>query len=131
MHLCRGNNQGMWMSEGGYEQIAAPVFRRATRFHAFMLEYDDHRSGSFEPLTEVPEDKTVGLGLISTKSEPLESAAAIMARIDEASRYLSRQRLALCTACGFASIAHGTPITPSAQRAKLALIADVARRAWG
>lgn len=131
MHLCRGNNQGMWMSEGGYDAIAGAVFGRATRFHAFMLEYDDHRSGSFEPLTQVPDDKTVGLGLISTKSNEVESADEIMARIDDASRYFPREQLALCPQCGFASIALGNPITRSAQNAKLSLIVDVARRVWG
>jgi 5-methyltetrahydropteroyltriglutamate--homocysteine methyltransferase len=131
LHLCRGNNAGRWMSEGGYDLIAKQVFRRATAYDVLLLEYDDQRSGSFEPLAEVPGDKIVVLGLVSTKSNALESADALQARIDEASRFVPRDQLALSTQCGFASVAQGNPITEESQRAKLQLVVDVARGTWG
>src|SRR5271163_2220182 len=87
LHLCRGNNKGYYVGEGGYESVATPVFQRARNFGRFLLEYDDWRSGSFEPLREIPPDKSVVLGLISTKRAELESAAEILERIDEAAKY--------------------------------------------
>src|SRR5579862_9987629 len=86
LHLCRGNNKGYYVGEGGYESIAKQVFQRAGNFARFLLEYDDWRSGSFEPLREVPHDKSVVLGLISTKRVELESASGIIERIDAASK---------------------------------------------
>lgn len=130
LHICRGNNQGRWMSEGGYEAISKKVFERATGFDKFLLEYDDSRSGSFEPLTDVPRDKTVVLGLLSTKKNTVEPAEAIISRIEEASRYFPREQMALSTQCGFASIAIGNPITEAVQEAKLRLVAEVAHRVW-
>jgi 5-methyltetrahydropteroyltriglutamate--homocysteine methyltransferase len=130
LHLCRGNNAGRWMSEGGYDLIATQVFRRATAYDVLLLEYDDQRSGSFEPLAEVPADTVVVLGLVSTKSDALESAEGLEARIADASRFVAREQLALSTQCGFASVAQGNPITEESQTAKLQLVVDVARRVW-
>lgn len=130
LHLCRGNNAGKWMASGGYDYIAQQVFRRATRYSIFALEYDDHRSGDFAPLSEVPADKIVVLGLVSTKSDLLESRDELIARIHEAARYVPRERLALSTQCGFASVLAGNPIAWATQRAKLGLVADVAHQIW-
>jgi len=130
LHLCRGNNAGKWMASGGYDFIAQQVFRRASRYSILALEYDDHRSGDFAPLAEVPDDKIVVLGLVSTKSDVLESSSQLVARIDEAARYIPRHRLALSTQCGFASVLAGNPIAWDTQRAKLELVAEVAHRTW-
>jgi 5-methyltetrahydropteroyltriglutamate--homocysteine methyltransferase len=130
LHMCKGNNAGHWMSKGGYEVISKQVFRRATKYQVFLLEYDDARSGSFEALQDIPRDKTVVLGLISTKTNTLEAADGLIARIDEASKYFPREQLALSPQCGFASIITGNPITEAAQQTKLRLVADVARRLW-
>jgi methionine synthase II (cobalamin-independent) len=119
------------MSEGGYDLIAGHVFRRATPYDVLLLEYDDQRSGSFEPLAEVPAGTVVVLGLVSTKSAALEEADAITARVEEASRYVAHDQLALSTQCGFASVAQGNPISEESQAAKLQLVVDVARRVWG
>ena len=130
LHMCKGNNAGHWMSKGGYEAISKQVFRRATKYHIFLLEYDDARSGSFEALRDIPRDKTVVLGLISTKTNTLESAESLISRIEEASKYFAREQLALSPQCGFASIITGNPISEAAQRTKLRLVADVAHRIW-
>jgi 5-methyltetrahydropteroyltriglutamate--homocysteine methyltransferase len=131
LHFCRGNNEGRWMSQGGYEEISQQVFRRATKYNIFLLEYDDWRSGSFAPLKDIPLDKTVVLGLISTKQNAIEPVDALVARIAEASRYFPREQLALSTQCGFASVFRGNPVTEETQRAKLQLVVTVARRVWG
>jgi 5-methyltetrahydropteroyltriglutamate--homocysteine methyltransferase len=130
MHLCRGNNAGHWMSAGGYEAISQQVFKRATRYQTLLLEYDTGRAGTFEPLGDVPRDKIVVLGLVSTKREELEAADDLMRRVEEASAYFPRDQLALSTQCGFASVAAGNPISDDTQRAKLALVAATARRLW-
>ncbi len=130
LHMCRGNNAGHWMSQGGYESISKQVFRRATKYDVFLLEYDDWRSGSFESLADIPRDKTVVLGLVSTKKNALEPAEGLVARIEEASRHFPREQLALSTQCGFASVAEGNPINEAAQTAKLRLVTEVARRTW-
>ncbi|MGH7880564.1 MAG: cobalamin-independent methionine synthase II family protein, partial [Candidatus Binataceae bacterium] len=130
LHLCRGNNDGRWLAQGGYEAISKEVFRRATRYSALLLEYDDARSGGFAPLADVPRDKLVVLGLVSTKKAAMESAAELSARIDDAARYFPREQLALSPQCGFASGVHGNPITEAVQEAKLRLVAEVAHRAW-
>jgi methionine synthase II (cobalamin-independent) len=131
LHMCKGNNAGHWMSKGGYEAISKQVFRRATRYDVFLLEYDDARSGSFEALRDIPRDKTVVLGLVSTKTNIIETVDALTARIDEASEYFPREQLALSPQCGFASVMAGNPISEGAQQAKLRLVADVAHRIWG
>lgn len=130
LHLCRGNNAGHWMSVGGYEAIAKQVFARATRYGIFMLEYDDWRSGSFAPLADIPRDRTVVLGLVSTKTDSLELADGLAARVEEAARFFPRDQMALSTQCGFASVAAGNPIAFETQRAKLKLVADTAHRLW-
>ncbi|MBV8361444.1 MAG: cobalamin-independent methionine synthase II family protein, partial [Deltaproteobacteria bacterium] len=130
LHMCKGNNAGHWMSKGGYEAISKQVFRRATKYHIILLEYDDARSGSFEALRDIPRDKTVVLGLISTKTNTLESAEGLISRIEEASKYFPREQLALSPQCGFASIITGNPITEAVQQTKLRLVADVAHRIW-
>jgi 5-methyltetrahydropteroyltriglutamate--homocysteine methyltransferase len=132
MHMCRGNYQSMWMAEGGYEAISQAVFRRATHIGRFCLEYDDYRSGSFEPLSEVPDDKTVVLGLVSSKVASLESAEGVKKRVEEAANYFPRDQLAISTQCGFASVAAGgNLLTPDEELSKLALVAAVARDVWG
>ena len=130
LHLCKGNNAGHWMSKGGYEAISKQVFARATKYDLFLLEYDDWRSGSLEPLTDIPRDKGVVLGFVSTKNNEMETAEGLITRIDEASRYFPREQLALSTQCGFASVMQGNPITETAQEAKLRLVVDVAQRVW-
>jgi 5-methyltetrahydropteroyltriglutamate--homocysteine methyltransferase len=130
LHLCRGNNAGHWMSRGGYESISKQVFCRATNYRTFLLEYDDSRSGSFEPLSDIPRDKSVVLGLISTKKSELESPDALVERIVEASSYFPRAQLALSTQCGFASVMQGNPVTADVQERKLCLVSEVARRFW-
>lgn len=130
MHLCRGNNQGKWIGEGGYEFVAEQMFQQL-QLDAFFLEYDSPRAGSFMPLKYVPEDKMVVLGLISTKSPKLETQAEICKRIDEASRFVPLERLALSPQCGFASTAPGNPLTPVDQEKKLRLVVETAREVWG
>ncbi|HEY3684545.1 MAG TPA: cobalamin-independent methionine synthase II family protein [Streptosporangiaceae bacterium] len=130
LHLCRGNREGHWLATGGYAEIASAVFRRAGAFGTFLLEYDDARSGGFEPLADVPDDTAVVLGLVSTKRPGLEDEDELLARIDDASRHHPRDLLALSPQCGFASTLAGNPLTPEDQAAKLALVGRVARRAW-
>jgi 5-methyltetrahydropteroyltriglutamate--homocysteine methyltransferase len=131
IHLCRGNNAGMWMASGGYDYIAEALFERATAFDAFLLEYDDPRSGSFDPLTRAPQDKQMVLGLVSTKNPRVESVEEISGRIDDAARSFPREQLGLSTQCGFASVAFGNPITEEAEEQKLRLVAEVAGSVWG
>jgi 5-methyltetrahydropteroyltriglutamate--homocysteine methyltransferase len=130
LHLCRGNNDGRWLSAGGYDSIARAVFRGATRYSTLLLEYDDARSGGFEPLAEVPRDKTVVLGLVSTKKPRIEPAAELRQRIADASRHFPHEQLALSTQCGFASGIKGNPLDAAAQQAKLRLVGEVARAEW-
>ncbi len=128
IHLCRGNNQSKFYASGGYDPIT-DVFRR-TRFHRFLLEYDDERSGDFAPLKNVPEDRTVVLGLVTTKKPMLESKAALKRRIDEAAQFVPLDRLALSTQCGFASTEAGNLLSASDQEAKLQLVAETANEVW-
>jgi 5-methyltetrahydropteroyltriglutamate--homocysteine methyltransferase len=129
MHLCRGNNRSHWYAEGGYDAIAEKLFTTMA-VHRFLLEYDDERSGTFEPLRLVPRDKTVVLGLISSRKAQLEKADDIARRIDEASRYFPTENLALSPQCGFASTMEGNLLTEDEQWSKLRLVADVARQVW-
>ena len=131
IHLCRGNNAGMWMASGGYDYIAKALFERATAFDAFFLEYDDPRSGSFEPLSGAPDDKQVVLGLVSSKSPELEARDELTARIDEAAGFFPREQLGLSTQCGFGSVAFGNPISEADEESKLRLVAETAHAAWG
>jgi 5-methyltetrahydropteroyltriglutamate--homocysteine methyltransferase len=129
IHICRGNHKSMFYASGGYDRIAKEIFSRA-RFDRFLLEYDDERSGTFEPLRYVPEDRVVVLGLVSSKTATLESAADLHARIEEAARIVPLDRLALSPQCGFASTQEGNRLTPKDQRQKLALVARVAKEVW-
>jgi 5-methyltetrahydropteroyltriglutamate--homocysteine methyltransferase len=128
LHICRGNNQSRWYAQGGYQPIAR-IFERA-HFHRFLLEYDDRRSGGFEPLREVPHDRVVVLGLVSTKRPDLESRDALEARIEEAAHVFPRDQLAISPQCGFASTMAGNLLSLDDERKKLELVAAVARRAW-
>jgi 5-methyltetrahydropteroyltriglutamate--homocysteine methyltransferase len=129
IHLCRGNNQGRWMGEGGYEAVAERIFG-GLAVDAFFLEYDSPRAGSFEPLRFVPPGRHVVLGLVSTKTPALESPDALRARVEEASRHVALDRLALSPQCGFASTAPGNPLTPADQEAKLRLVVETAAAIW-
>jgi 5-methyltetrahydropteroyltriglutamate--homocysteine methyltransferase len=129
IHLCRGNNQSKFYASGGYDPIVE-VFRQ-TKFQRFLLEYDDERSGSFEPLRHVPEDRTVVLGLVTTKKPALEKQDDLKRRIEEASNIIPLTRLALSPQCGFASTEEGNLISPADQAAKLRRVAETAREVWG
>ena len=129
IHICRGNNQSKFYASGDYEPISR-IFTQ-THFQRFLLEYDDARSGGFEPLQHVPEDRFVVLGLVTTKKPRLESADELRGRIAEATRYVPLERLALSPQCGFASTMEGNRISPEDQRHKLELVASVAREVWG
>ncbi|MEZ4521288.1 MAG: methionine synthase [Thermomicrobiales bacterium] len=130
IHLCRGNNQSKFYASGGYDPIAEQVFQR-THFSHFLLEYDDARSGGFEPLQHVPDDRVVVLGLVTTKKPAVESKDVLKQRIDEASNYVPLDRLALSPQCGFASTEEGNDLTAAQQAAKLRLVAETAREVWG
>jgi 5-methyltetrahydropteroyltriglutamate--homocysteine methyltransferase len=129
VHLCRGNGMGAWLSTGGYDPIAEKVF--GLHADSLLLEYDTDRAGTFEPLRSVPSDKTVVLGLVSTKVPDLESTDDLRRRIDEAAQFVPIDRLALSPQCGFASDFRGNPITEDDQWRKLELVASVAERVWG
>lgn len=130
MHICRGNFKGRWLTEGGYDEIAERVFREVD-VDAFCLEYDTERAGSFEPLRHVPSDKMVVLGLVSTKTPVIEDADRLIARIEDAARFIDKDHLCISPQCGFASTVAGNPVTPDAQEAKLKLLVDVANQVWG
>jgi len=130
IHLCKGNREGHWLAAGGYGAISKQVFPRLRRFHVLLLEYDDERSGGFEPLADVPTDKTVVLGLVSTKRAQVESPTELLGRIEQAAEYFPRDQLALSPQCGFASVMAGNPIAPKVQERKLHVVAEVARAAW-
>jgi 5-methyltetrahydropteroyltriglutamate--homocysteine methyltransferase len=129
LHICRGNNQSMFYASGGYEPIAR-VFSKS-RFQRFLLEYDDERSGGFEPLRAMPPDRVVVLGLVTTKKQRLESVDELRRRIQEAARFVPLERLALSPQCGFASTMAGNRITPDDQRHKLQRVAETAGLVWG
>jgi 5-methyltetrahydropteroyltriglutamate--homocysteine methyltransferase len=128
IHICRGNNQSKFYASGDYEPISR-IFTQ-THFSRFLLEYDDARSGGFEPLRHVPGDRFVVLGLVTTKKPRLETAEELRERIKEATQYIPLERLALSPQCGFASTMEGNRITPEDQRRKLELVASVAREVW-
>ncbi len=130
MHVCRGNSAGNWMAEGGYEFVADALFN-AFDVDAYFLEYDDERSGDFAPLRFCPKDKTVVLGLVTTKRPENDTKDQLKRRIDEAAKYLPLENLCLSPQCGFASVAKGNPITVDDQRRKLALIVETATEVWG
>jgi methionine synthase II (cobalamin-independent) len=129
LHICRGNNQSKFYAEGDYEPIAR-IFER-TLFNRFLLEYDDARSGGFEPLRHLPEDRVVVLGLVTTKKPALETDELLRSRIEEAARFVPLERLGLSPQCGFASTMEGNRITLEQQREKLELVGRVAKSVWG
>lgn len=134
LHVCKGNGTQSFIAKGGYEDICREVFQRADAFDVFLMEFDDERSGSFEPLGYLPEEKVAVLGLVSTKWVALEDPEMLRRRIEEASRFHPKERLALSPQCGFASAsetAEQRMITENTQSAKLKLVADVAQSVWG
>jgi 5-methyltetrahydropteroyltriglutamate--homocysteine methyltransferase len=130
IHLCRGNNRSHWYAEGGYDPIAERLFG-ALDVDRFLLEYDDARSGTFEPLRFVPRGKAVVLGLVSSKVPALESPAELRRRIAEAARHVPLEHLALSPQCGFASTMEGNLLSEDQQWAKLDLVVRTAREVWG
>jgi 5-methyltetrahydropteroyltriglutamate--homocysteine methyltransferase len=129
VHLCRGNLMGRWLAEGGYDPIARALFA-GLRCQRLLLEYDSARAGTFAPLRHVPAGKVVVLGLITTKSGALEDADDVLRRIDEASRIVPLEQLALSPQCGFATSVAGNPLTRDDQWRKLELVATLAREVW-
>jgi 5-methyltetrahydropteroyltriglutamate--homocysteine methyltransferase len=130
IHICRGNNESKWYAEGGYEPIAEKLFG-SLAVDRFLLEYDTARAGTFEPLRFMPRDKMVVLGLLSSKEPRLESEDELRRRIDEASRYVPIENLALSPQCGFASTAAGNLLTEEEQWRKLELVVRTAHKVWG
>jgi methionine synthase II (cobalamin-independent) len=129
-HLCRGNNQSMWVAEGGYDFVAEALFGDL-QVDGYFLEFDDARSGTFEPLRFVPKGKTVVLGLVTTKRPQPEDKDMLKRRIEEASRFVDLEQLCLSPQCGFSSTEEGNKLSIDDQRAKLELIVDVAADVWG
>jgi 5-methyltetrahydropteroyltriglutamate--homocysteine methyltransferase len=129
-HLCRGNQMSRWLVEGGYDWLAGRLFPRV---HAdrLMLEYDDTRSGSFEPLADVPDDKVVVLGLVTTKTPRRETVEELESRIRDAASYIALDRLALSSQCGFSTSTRGNAISLEDERTKLRTIAETAKKIWG
>ncbi len=130
IHLCRGNNRSHWYAEGGYDPIAEKLFA-TLEVDRFLLEYDDARSGTFEPLRFVPRGKAVVLGLVSSKLPELESPAELRQRIEAAARHVPLDDLALSPQCGFASTMEGNLLTEADQWAKLGLVVRTAHQVWG
>lgn len=130
IHLCRGNQHSMWHREGKYDGIAERLLNELPH-DRIMLEYDTPRAGSFEPLRFLPKDKTVVLGLVSTKTPEMETVDGLRQRIDEAAKYVPLEQIAISPQCGFASDIVGNKVSEDDQRRKLALLAETARRVWG
>ena len=130
MHMCRGNNRSAWHAEGSYEAIADKAFNRLN-VDRFLLEYDTERAGGFEPLRFMPRDKTVVLGLISSKEPELESVDDLRRRIDAAARFVPIENLAIAPQCGFASTMLGNLLSWDDQKRKLELVVETARKVWG
>ena len=129
-HICRGNGRSAWHTAGGYGPIAEKVFN-LSNVDVFLLEYDTDRAGGFEPLRFVPKDKTVVLGLVTTKVGDVERKDDLLKRIEEASAFVPIENLALSPQCGFASMAQGNLLSWDEQRRKLELVAETARTVWG
>jgi 5-methyltetrahydropteroyltriglutamate--homocysteine methyltransferase len=129
-HLCRGNFRSSWAAEGGYDFVAEALFS-GLEVDGFFLEYDDERSGGFEPLRFVPAGKLVVLGLVTTKNGRLEDKDTLKRRIDEAARYLPLEQLCLSPQCGFSSTVEGNVLTLEEERAKLRLVVETAAEVWG
>jgi len=130
IHLCRGNNQGHWQAEGGYDGIARALFRKVN-IGGYFLEYDSPRAGTFAPLAEVPQGKNIVLGLVTTKVADIEERDAVLARIEEAAKIVPLDQLCLSPQCGFASSFQGNPLGVEEQNAKIRLVVDIAKEVWG
>jgi 5-methyltetrahydropteroyltriglutamate--homocysteine methyltransferase len=130
MHLCRGNFRSSWIAQGGYEPVADLLFN-TIGIDVYFMEYDTERAGGFAPLRFLPRDKMVVLGLITSKTGILEDKDVLKRRIDEAAQYVPVDQLALSPQCGFASTEEGNMLTYDEQRAKLALVVEVADEVWG
>ena len=128
LHMCRGNNRSRWHAEGSYEPVAERAFQQLN-VDRFLLEYETERAGNFEPLRFVPRDKTVVLGVISSKFPELEAVDDLKRRVEEATKYLSADQIAVSPQCGFASVSTGNLLTWDEQRRKLELVAEVAHKA--
>jgi 5-methyltetrahydropteroyltriglutamate--homocysteine methyltransferase len=128
LHMCRGNARSRWHAEGGYEPIAEKAFQQLN-VDRFLLEYESERAGGFEPLRFVPRDKMVVLGLISSKVPELESVDQLRRRVEEASKYIPIENLAVSPQCGFASTQFGNLLSWDEQRRKLELVSELARKA--
>jgi 5-methyltetrahydropteroyltriglutamate--homocysteine methyltransferase len=129
-HMCRGNFRSSWAAEGGYDFVAEALFGELG-VDGFFLEYDDARSGGFEPLRFVPEGKLVVLGLVTTKRGELEDKDLLKRRIEDASRFVPLEQLCLSPQCGFSSTVEGNVLTYDEQVAKLRLIVETAQEVWG
>ena len=129
-HMCRGNFRSSWVAQGGYDFVAEPLFNEL-EVDAFFMEYDDERSGSFEPLRFVPDGKLIVLGLVTSKKAALEDKDDLKRRIEEAARYIDLDQLCLSPQCGFSSTKEGNSLTVDEQRAKLALVVETAEEVWG
>jgi 5-methyltetrahydropteroyltriglutamate--homocysteine methyltransferase len=129
-HMCRGNFRSSWAAEGGYDFVAEALFSDLD-VDGFFLEYDDERSGGFEPLRFVPEGKQVVLGLVTTKTGKLEDKDTLKRRIDEASKFVPLEQLCLSPQCGFSSTVEGNVLSVEDEMAKLRLIVETAREVWG
>jgi 5-methyltetrahydropteroyltriglutamate--homocysteine methyltransferase len=130
IHLCRGNFRSAWVAEGSYEPVAEVLFNNIN-VDGYFLEYDDERSGGFAPLRFVPKNKTVVLGLVTTKLGELESKQDLIQRVKEAAQYVPLENLCLSPQCGFSSTVHGNDISQGQQWAKLELVVNTAREIWG
>ncbi len=130
MHLCRGNHRSSWVAEGGYEPVAEVLFNEID-IDGYCLEFDSPRAGNFEPLRFVPGGKTIVLGLITTKYADMENKDDLKRRIDEASKYVALDQLALSPQCGFASTMQGNALDRDRERAKLRLVVETAEEVWG
>jgi methionine synthase II (cobalamin-independent) len=131
IHLCKGNSEGRYIASGAYDTIAEDVFPRLGAYDVLLLEYDDERSGGFEPLTRTHDHQTVVLGLVSSKRQELERDEDMIARVRAAAAFVPIERLAVSCQCGFASTAGGNRISEDTQRAKLQLVRRVADAVWG
>ena len=130
MHVCRGNNQSHWSAEGGYDLVADTLFNKIN-VDSYFLEYDTPRAGTFEPLRLVPKNKTVVLGLVSSKFPELEPKELLKQRINEAAKYIGLDQLSISPQCGFASTAPGNKVTVEDEAAKIRLCVEVASEVWG
>ncbi len=129
-HMCRGNFRSSWVAEGGYDFVAEALFNDLD-VDGFFMEWDDERSGGFEPLRFVPKGKVVVLGLVTTKRGELEAKDELKRRIEEAARYVDLDQLCLSPQCGFSSTVEGNALSAEQEVAKLRLVAEVAGEVWG